>query len=44
MTDKTEGLTNIAPESFIEMNPALAKELKVEDGEMVRVSSRREKY
>lgn len=41
MTDKTEGLTNIAPESFIEMNPALAKELKVEDGEMVRVSSRR---
>ena len=41
MTDKTEGLTNIAPESFIEMNPDLARELMVEDGEMVRVSSRR---
>jgi formate dehydrogenase major subunit len=41
MTDKSEGLTKIAPESYIEMNPKLAAELKIEDGEKVKVSSRR---
>lgn len=41
MTDKTEGIQKLAPESYIEMNPKLAEELNIENGEMVKVISRR---
>lgn len=41
MTDKSEGLTKIAPESFIEIHPDVAYSLGIKDGEMVKVSSRR---
>ena len=41
MTDKTPGINEIANESFIEVNRADAAALGIEDGERVRVSSRR---
>lgn len=41
MTDKTEGINNIANESFIEINTEDAAALHIADGEMVYVSSRR---
>ncbi len=41
MTDKTEGINQIAGESFIELNTADAEELGIMDGEMVSISSRR---
>ena len=41
MTDKTEGINQIASESFIELNTEDAQKLGVEDGEMVSISSRR---
>ena len=41
MTGKVEGLNNLCPESFIEMNPVTAGNLGVKHGEMVMVSSRR---
>ena len=41
MTDKTEGINQIAGESFIELNTEDAQKLGVEDGEMVSISSRR---
>lgn len=41
MTDKTSGINDIAGESFIEINQADAAALDIEDGERVRVSSRR---
>jgi formate dehydrogenase major subunit len=41
MTGKEEGLMNLHPSSFIEMSPITAKNLNVEDGEKVVVSSRR---
>lgn len=41
MTNKTEGINKIAPESYIEISPELAESLKVTDGEKVKVSSRR---
>ena len=41
MTDKTEGINQIASESFIEVNNEDAKKLGIADGEMVAVSSRR---
>jgi formate dehydrogenase major subunit len=41
MTGKVAGLNNIAPASFIEMNPATAEKLGVIDGGKVRVLSRR---
>jgi formate dehydrogenase alpha subunit len=43
MTGKVEGLNNICPESFIEMNPATAAKMGVKDGETVLVTSRRGK-
>lgn len=41
MTDKTEGLTEIAGSSFIEMNTDDAEALGIADGDRVKVSSRR---
>lgn len=41
MTGRIVGLNKIAPESYLEMNPATANKLKLEDGTRVKVSSRR---
>lgn len=41
MTRKIEGLNKIVPTAYIEMNAVTANKLKVEDGEMVKVTSRR---
>ena len=41
MTGKVEGLNKKCPESFIEINPITATNLKIKDGEMVKVRSRR---
>ena len=41
MTGRTEGLNEIAGESFIELNLVDAEQLGVADGDRVRVSSRR---
>lgn len=41
MTRRSAGLHAVAPEPFIELNPADASELAVEHGEMLKVSSRR---
>jgi len=41
MTGKVDGLNALSPESFIEINPATAKNLGIKDGAKVSVSSRR---
>jgi len=41
MTGKTEGLNNLAPESFIEISPELARVKNIETGDRIKVSSRR---
>jgi len=41
MTGRVEGLNKLSPESFIEINPATANKLGIEDGEKIKVSSRR---
>ncbi len=41
MTGRVEGLNQLSPESFIEVNPLTAKDLGVIDGELVKVISRR---
>ena len=41
MTDKTEGINEIAPEAFIELNTADAEKYGIADGEMIGISSRR---
>ena len=41
MTNKTEGINKIAPGSYIEINPELAHELGIRNGEIVKVSSKR---
>ena len=41
MTDKTEGLNEIAGHSFIEINEVDAERLGISDGEKVKVESRR---
>ncbi len=41
MTDKTEGLNQIASENFIEVNTLDAEKLGIEDREVIAVSSRR---
>jgi len=41
MTGKVDGLNALSPESFIEINPAKAKNLGIKDGAKVSVSSRR---
>lgn len=43
MTDKVDGLNDMAPDSFIELNTEDAEKLEVRDGDMVNVSSRRGK-
>lgn len=43
MTDKTEGINQIAGESFIELNTADAEAMGISDGEKVAVASRRGK-
>jgi formate dehydrogenase alpha subunit len=41
MTRRSKGLEAVAPEPFIEINPADAKKKKLSDEEMVKVTSRR---
>jgi formate dehydrogenase alpha subunit len=41
MTRKSEGLNQIVPGPYAEINPALARRLKVKDGNKIKVSSRR---
>ncbi len=41
MTDKTPGLMQISPHSYIEINTADAEKLDIKDGERIKVSSRR---
>lgn len=41
MTGKVEGLNKKSPESFVQMNPAAAANLKINHGDMVKVSSKR---
>lgn len=41
MTGREEGLNKIAPNSYIEVNEITANKLGFEDGEVVKVSSRR---
>lgn len=41
MTGKTEGINNLAPEVYVEVNPELAAAKGIEDGEMVKITSRR---
>lgn len=41
MTKRVKGLENLVPESYIEINPHTARKLSIEDGDKVKVSSRR---
>ncbi len=41
MTGKTEGLNNLAPESYIEISPEAARVKNIESGDLIKVSSRR---
>lgn len=41
MSDKTRGVHQIAPEAYVEIHPALAKEKAIDDGDWVAVSSKR---
>lgn len=41
MTGRVEGLVELSPEAYVEINPADALPLGIEDGQRVRVSSRR---
>jgi len=41
MTRKVKGLNDLMPENLMEINPADADKLQINDGEMVKVSSRR---
>ncbi|TET40087.1 MAG: formate dehydrogenase subunit alpha [Dehalococcoidia bacterium] len=41
MTRRCQGLAEIYPEALAEINPSDARDLGVEDGEMVRIASRR---
>lgn len=41
MTGKTEGINNMAPEVYVEVNPELAAAKGIEDGAMVKITSRR---
>ncbi len=41
MTGRTRGLVQLAPECLVELSPADARDLGVEDGSFVRVASRR---
>ena len=41
MTGKIDGLTQIAPESYVEINPEMANRLDLKNGEQVCVTSRR---
>lgn len=41
MTGKVEGLNKKAPESYVEINPDTASKLGINDGDKVKVSSRR---
>jgi formate dehydrogenase (NAD+, ferredoxin) subunit len=41
MTSRVEGLNNIAPDKYIEINPKLAAAKGIADGDMVKVASKR---
>ena len=40
-TGQSKGLNELVPEAYVEMNPADADSLEVEEGEKVKVTSRR---
>jgi formate dehydrogenase major subunit len=41
MTGRVDGLNKLVPESYVEVNPIMGKELNIADGEIVVISSRR---
>jgi formate dehydrogenase major subunit/formate dehydrogenase alpha subunit len=41
MTMRTDGLSEIAPEAFVEISPQDARKLELEEGTLVTISSRR---
>ncbi len=41
MTGRVEGLNKLAPESYVEINEVTARKMGIEDGDMVRLKSRR---
>jgi formate dehydrogenase major subunit len=41
MTKRVKGLEALVPESYIEVNPHTARRLGINDGDMVKVTSRR---
>ncbi len=41
MSDKSEGIHQIAPQAYVEINPELAELKGIADGELIQVSSRR---
>ncbi|MBN2284961.1 MAG: formate dehydrogenase subunit alpha [Tissierellales bacterium] len=41
MTGRVQGLNNLFPSSFIEINPTTASRLNIKDGELIRAVSRR---
>ncbi|NMA50050.1 MAG: formate dehydrogenase subunit alpha, partial [Tissierellia bacterium] len=41
MTGREDGLNQLAPESFVEINETTANKLDIVDGEMIRLTSRR---
>jgi predicted molibdopterin-dependent oxidoreductase YjgC len=43
MTRRVKGIMELVPEELVEINPADATKLKIKDGEMITVTSRRGK-
>ena len=41
MTGRVDGLNEIAPKSYVEINEITARKLNIKDGDLVRLSSRR---
>ncbi len=41
MTGRVEGLTELAPESYVEINEITARKMEIKNGDMVKLSSRR---
>ena len=41
MTGRVDGLNELAPESYVEINEVTARKLKIKDGDTVKLSSRR---
>lgn len=41
MTNRNKGINKIAPEKYVEINPKLAEKMDINDGDMVKVASKR---